>query len=115
MKVVGRPKARSFRERFDRLQATVGAVAARPQMRRGTVLRFRTFEEFEAWKRHATRLHRASRNSAEAEIEFFEVGEVKIPFASKKLLWRLKQGRREKDQLDRRWLEGELGGPPTNG
>jgi len=64
MKVVGRPKARSFRERFDRLQATVGAVAARPQMRRGTVLRFRTFEEFEAWKRQATRLHRASRNSA---------------------------------------------------
>lgn len=50
---------------------------------------------------------------AESEIEFMEVGGVRIPFASKKLLWRLKQGWREKDQLDRHWLEGELGGPPS--
>lgn len=47
------------------------------------------------------------------EVEFAEVGGVRIPFASKKLLWRLKQGWREKDRLDRHWLEGEMGGPPT--
>ena len=47
------------------------------------------------------------------EIEFAEIEGVRIPFASKKLLWRLKQGWREKDQLDRHWLESELGGPPT--
>ena len=47
------------------------------------------------------------------DIEFAEIEGVRIPFASKKLLWRLKQGWREKDQLDRHWLEGELGGPPT--
>ena len=50
---------------------------------------------------------------AEPQIEFMEVAGVRIPFASKKLLWRLKQSWREKDQLDRHWLEGELGGPPT--
>ena len=61
MKVVGRPRMRSVMERFDRVQATVGTVAARPLMRRGTVLRFRTFDEFEAWKRQATRDHHASR------------------------------------------------------
>ena len=49
---------------------------------------------------------------AAPEIEFYEIEGVRIPFASKKLLWRLKQGWREKDQLDRQWLEGELGGPP---
>lgn len=63
MKVVGGRQERSLQERFRQLQATVGAVAARPLMRRGTVLRFRTFEEFDAWKRQATRDHRASRNS----------------------------------------------------
>ena len=61
MKVVGRPRARSATERFDRLQAMVGAVAARPVMRRGTVLRFRTFEDFETWKRQTTRTDHASR------------------------------------------------------
>lgn len=50
---------------------------------------------------------------AESEIEFAEIHGVRIPFASKRLLWRLKQGWREKDQLDRHWLEGELGGPPV--
>jgi hypothetical protein len=53
-----------------------------------------------------------SYSDAESEIEFIEVGKVSVPFASKILLWRLKQGIREKDQLDRQWLEGELGGPP---
>jgi hypothetical protein len=50
---------------------------------------------------------------AEPEIEYINVADVRIPFASKKLLWRLKQSWREKDQLDRRWLENELGDPPT--
>ena len=64
MKVVGRPRARSVMERFDRLQARVGPVAARPAMHRGTVLRFRTFDEFEAWKRQTSRTHLASRKRA---------------------------------------------------
>jgi len=62
MKVVGRLRARSLMERFDRLQAMVAPVAARPAMRRGTVLRFRTFDEFEAWKRQTTRARPASQN-----------------------------------------------------
>lgn len=45
-------------------------------------------------------------------IEFADVQGVRIPFASKRLLWRLKQGWREKDRLDRHWLEQQLGGPP---
>ena len=64
MKVVGRPRVRSVMERFDRLQSMVGPVAARPAMRRGTVLRFRSFDEFEAWKRQTTRADHASRNRA---------------------------------------------------
>ena len=51
-------------ERFDRLQAMAGLVAARPAMRRGTVLRFQTFEDFEVWKRQMTRAHPASRSPA---------------------------------------------------
>ncbi|MGH8017619.1 MAG: hypothetical protein ACREIA_04910 [Opitutaceae bacterium] len=50
---------------------------------------------------------------AEPGIESAEIDEVRIPFASKKLLWRLKQSWREKDRLDRQWLEKELGGPPA--
>ncbi len=50
---------------------------------------------------------------AAGEIEFAEIDGVRIPFASKKLLWRLKQGWREKHQLDRHWLESEPGGPPA--
>lgn len=57
MKVVGTLRIRSSLERFDRLQARVGLVAARPAMRRGTVLRFHSFDDFEAWKRQATRSH----------------------------------------------------------
>jgi len=64
MKVVGRPRTRSVMERFDRLQAMVEPVAARPLMRRGTVLRFRTFDEFEEWKRLTTRARPVSRNPA---------------------------------------------------
>jgi hypothetical protein len=64
MKVVGRPRARSVMERFDRLQSMVGAVAARPSMRRGTVLRFRTFDEFDAWKRQMTRVRPVPPNQA---------------------------------------------------
>lgn len=51
---------------------------------------------------------------AEPEIEFAEIEGARVPFASKKLLWSLKQSWREKDQLDRLWLERELGGPPPS-
>jgi hypothetical protein len=64
MKVVGRSRERSFAERFDRLQASVAPIAARPVMRRGSVLRFRSFEDFEAWKRQATRVPPASPSPA---------------------------------------------------
>jgi len=64
IKTVGRPRERSRMERFDRLQALVAPVAARPAMRRGTVLRFLSFEEFEQWKRQTTRAHPASPNPA---------------------------------------------------
>jgi hypothetical protein len=47
---------------------------------------------------------------AEAEplIEFREIEGVRIPFASAELMLRLKQGLREKDVLDRRFLEALL-------
>ena len=64
MKTVGRPREQTVFGRFDRLQARVQAVAARPLMRRGTVLRFRTFEEFEAWKRQTTRVRPGSPSQA---------------------------------------------------
>jgi len=43
---------------------------------------------------------------AEAEplIEWAEVGGVSIPFAGAELMWRCKQGSREKDVLDRKFL-----------
>ena len=37
---------------------------------------------------------------AKAYVTFVDIGGVKIPFASPELLWKLKQTRREKDQLD---------------
>lgn len=53
-----------------------------------------------------------SYTEAESAIEYAVIDGERIPFASKPLLWRLKQGWREKDQLDRQWLEREMGGPP---
>jgi hypothetical protein len=50
---------------------------------------------------------------AEAEtaggIEVHEVQGVSIPFASARLLWRMKQTVREKDAADRVWLRARLG------
>lgn len=46
---------------------------------------------------------------AEEGIRFDEIEGVRIPFASAKLLLRLKQSLREKDVLDRRFLEQILG------
>ena len=42
---------------------------------------------------------------AEASIEWVEIGDVKVPFASAGLMLRFKQGWREKDVRDRRYLE----------
>jgi hypothetical protein len=42
---------------------------------------------------------------ASHEIELIRVRDVTIPFASAKLLWRTKQTHREKDALDRAFLE----------
>ena len=42
---------------------------------------------------------------AKAYVTFVDIGGVKIPFASPELLWKLKQTRREKDQLDLLFLK----------
>ncbi len=53
---------------------------------------------------------------AEAEpfIEWQEIEGVSVPFASAELMLRFKQGRREKDQLDRKFLEGRRPKPPNS-
>jgi len=47
-------------------------------------------------------------SQAEPGIIFIEVQGTRIPFASAELLLRMKQGVREKDVLDRRFLEARL-------
>lgn len=47
---------------------------------------------------------------AESEIEWLDEEGVRIPYASKKLLWRMKQTHREKDELDRLFLREKLKG-----
>ena len=47
---------------------------------------------------------------AENEIEFHEIGGVSIPFASVKLLLRMKQTYRDKDIADRAFLQEKLAG-----
>jgi len=42
---------------------------------------------------------------AKADVMFVDIEGVKIPFASPDLLWKLKQTRREKDQLDLQFLK----------
>ena len=42
---------------------------------------------------------------AKADVMFVDIEGVKIPFASPDLLWKLKQTRREKDQLDLLFLK----------
>ena len=51
-----------------------------------------------------------SYQEAEPEIEWLEDEGVRIPYASKKLLWRMKQTHREKDELDRIFLREKLKG-----
>lgn len=48
--------------------------------------------------------------AAESGIEKRVIEGVPIPFASARLLWRTKQTHREKDELDRRFLEMKLEG-----
>ena len=42
---------------------------------------------------------------AKAFVSYVEMGGVRIPFASPELLWKMKQTRREKDQLDLLFLK----------
>lgn len=46
---------------------------------------------------------------ARHEVEVREVQGVSIPFASARLLWRMKQTVRDKDEGDRAWLRARLG------
>ena len=46
---------------------------------------------------------------AKGEIEVREIRGVVIPFASARLLWRMKQTVRDKDEVDRAWLRAYLG------
>ena len=50
MKVVGEKKPRPFWDRFNRLQRTSHLVLGRAVSPKG-VFRFRSFEEFEEWKK----------------------------------------------------------------
>ena len=43
--------------------------------------------------------------AAESQIEWEEIGGVRIPFASAELMLRFKQGSRDKDRMDRQFLE----------
>ena len=42
---------------------------------------------------------------AESQIEWEEIAGVKVPFASATLMLRFKQGSRDKDRMDRQFLE----------
>jgi hypothetical protein len=57
-----------------------------------------------------TRACGISYQEAESEIEWLEDDGIRIPYASKKLLWRMKQTHREKDELDRIFLREKLKG-----
>lgn len=48
---------------------------------------------------------------ASKEVEVRELQGVPIPFASARLLWRMKQTVRDKDEIDRAWLRSRLGLP----
>ena len=49
-----------------------------------------------------------SYQDAEAEIEMVHIEDTRIPFASAALLLKMKDTGREKDMLDRRYLENKL-------
>ena len=53
-------------------------------------------------------------HEAASEIEWAEVGSVRIPFASAPLLLRMKQTLRQKDALDRQFLERKLAGDDSS-
>lgn len=51
-------------------------------------------------------------DEAREQIMRVEIKDVVIPFASRELLWRLKQTQREKDVLDRQFLRQLMDGEP---
>ncbi len=53
-------------------------------------------------------------DEAERFIEWQEIEGVRVPFASAELMLRFKQGWREKDQLDRKFLEDRGHKPPAS-
>jgi len=57
MKVVGGRNLPPYWERFDRLQRTANLLLGRPVSPRG-IFRFKTYEEFEEWKRKFRQEHR---------------------------------------------------------
>jgi hypothetical protein len=57
MKVVGGRNLPPYWERFDRLQRTANLLLGRPVSPRG-IFRFKTYEEFEEWKRKLRQEHR---------------------------------------------------------
>ena len=81
MKVVGGKNLPSYWERFDRLQRTAQALLGRPVCPKG-VFRFKTFEEFNEWKE-------ALRQDYEGPAS-------------------MKRTSRDKDVLDRKFLEAKL-------
>ena len=56
MKVVGGRNLPPYWERFDRLQRTANLLLGRPVSPRG-IFRFKTYEEFEEWKRKLRQEH----------------------------------------------------------
>jgi hypothetical protein len=56
MKAVGGKNLPPYRERVDRLQRTANLLLGRPVSPKG-IFRFKTYEEFEEWKRKLRREH----------------------------------------------------------
>jgi hypothetical protein len=56
MKVVGGRNLPPYWDRFDRLQRTANLLLGRPVSPRG-IFRFKTYEEFEEWKRKLSQEH----------------------------------------------------------
>ena len=56
MKVVGGKNLPPYWERFDRLQRRANLLLGRPVSPRG-IFRFKTYEEFEEWKRKLRQEH----------------------------------------------------------
>lgn len=84
-------------QRFNRLQGEA-ALLLGSRRHPGGVFRFKTYQELEAWNRQVSLQPREAPTKA-------------IPFASARLLWRMKQTVRDKDEVDRAWLRARLGIP----